>query len=286
MRDVKRPALPLYTKDWLGDLEVRAMEADERGVYADLLMLQWQEGGIDGALISNGKVAKVCGMGQRRFARIWVKIGHKFALNSDGKWRNPRVETERIRADKFSEKQRNRANGRWSADAAAMPSAAYASVSSQILDPRSLLDPIAIQDPERECGSTSANTLPLKAGRVQQIWVAEMRAPIMSGTEEFGELQTLTRAIVAYGEQEARSDLEQYARELIGAFKSWRAAWQAEPGARCPEPTIKAFLRNLARCAETARTGKDPTQARAVVDIRRAPVPYTHLPSKKKGNPA
>ena len=53
----KAPAFQFYVKDWLSDINVLTMSAEERGVYIMLLCLDWNEGGLPD---DHSVLAEVC----------------------------------------------------------------------------------------------------------------------------------------------------------------------------------------------------------------------------------
>jgi hypothetical protein len=69
----KDPAYLFYTKDWLeGTAE---LYPEEKGVYVDLLCYQHQRGYLP---TDKKRLAKMIGIGQEDFERIWEGIKHKF----------------------------------------------------------------------------------------------------------------------------------------------------------------------------------------------------------------
>jgi hypothetical protein len=69
----KDPAYLFYTKDWLeGTAE---LYPEEKGVYIDLLCYQHQRGYLP---TDKKRLAKMIGIGQEDFERIWEGIKHKF----------------------------------------------------------------------------------------------------------------------------------------------------------------------------------------------------------------
>lgn len=107
---MKRPSMPVYVEAWLTDPFTRSLPPEARAVYMDLLLFSWKEDGIEKSLIEDSTtLARICGVSRRLFGRIWGAVQPRFELDSRSKFRNPKVESERSRADKFREKQRNNA---------------------------------------------------------------------------------------------------------------------------------------------------------------------------------
>lgn len=85
------PYLPFYVADWLSDLHVRAMSAEGRGAYIDLLALSWQDGPLPG----DPKVlARMTGASE---ATIKREVMPRFKAQADGTLRHTKI--ERIRAE-------------------------------------------------------------------------------------------------------------------------------------------------------------------------------------------
>jgi uncharacterized protein YdaU (DUF1376 family) len=132
---MKRPWMPFYVTDFLAD--TLDLQADETGIYVLLLLISWQR---DDAAIPNDMqwlkrslTACVSDMHGNRFNRIVPKLLNRyFTLSDDNKYRNKRLVYEREKAEKWSEKQKENANKRWSetnknkylGDATAMPARA------------------------------------------------------------------------------------------------------------------------------------------------------------------
>lgn len=91
-------------------------------MYAELLDIAWDEGGIRTEWIESGSyLAQQLGITRRKFVSIWPSVREKFVEFSPGILSNLRLEQTRAEEDKFSEKQANIANKRWSGDARALP---------------------------------------------------------------------------------------------------------------------------------------------------------------------
>lgn len=107
---VKRPWRAHYTRDWRTDPFVRGLNLEARCVYHELLDIAWDEGGLRTEWLESGLyVAQQIGITRRKFVSIWPRIRDKFEEFSPGIWSNSRLESERLAADSFSEKQANNA---------------------------------------------------------------------------------------------------------------------------------------------------------------------------------
>lgn len=113
------PKCPLYVQDFFGSLRVQKMTAEQRGGYIWLLLLQWQEGGLeddDAALL---ELAKIRGTPDQH--RLLLDA---FPLDPDGLRRNAKMAGVRQEADEYCDLQASKASGRWAkhrANAAAEP---------------------------------------------------------------------------------------------------------------------------------------------------------------------
>lgn len=119
---MKHPWMPVYVPEWLLSGTVRAMSPEARAVYFDLILYSWMEDGIDPGLIEQKRtLAQLCGVSSRKFEQLWTQVRASFEQDSSGFWRCKRVEIERLKADKFSEKQSNVAKLRHAKHATAVP---------------------------------------------------------------------------------------------------------------------------------------------------------------------
>jgi len=92
----KDPAFLFYSKDWLEG--TGEMTPEEKGVYIDLLAHQHQKGSLPP---ETKRLAKLVGLSESDFNRIWVDLATKFIPNGSGRLVNRKlngVVTER--ADK------------------------------------------------------------------------------------------------------------------------------------------------------------------------------------------
>jgi uncharacterized protein YdaU (DUF1376 family) len=109
---VKSPAFQFYPRDYLADANVRAMTFEERGVYVELLALEWNEGGrLPGDV---EKLARVVGVPAERFVPMWMtSLGPCFTLADEGYFYHPRLALEREKQAAHSARQKAKAEKRW-----------------------------------------------------------------------------------------------------------------------------------------------------------------------------
>ncbi len=86
------PFLPLYVNDFLGATTL--WDGEEKGLYAILLILQWQSGPLPEDL---AKLAKTAAYDLRKFRSLWKTVGKKFKSTPKGRI-NLRLEEHRDRA--------------------------------------------------------------------------------------------------------------------------------------------------------------------------------------------
>lgn len=108
----KDPAFLFYPGDWLGG--TLGMSFEEKGAYLEVLVLQW-----NCHRITSEAAKRLVG------EDLWLRIAHKFQVDAKGFF-NQRLETEKIKRRKHSEKQTDNANKRWakknkSGNATALP---------------------------------------------------------------------------------------------------------------------------------------------------------------------
>ena len=90
------------------------MTNEEKGAYITLLCIQWSKGSL-----VESDFQRVCAGMPPHCQRICQS---KFDQDSDGSFKNRRLESVRLEKKEYSQKQRNNANMRWHKDAVAMPS--------------------------------------------------------------------------------------------------------------------------------------------------------------------
>jgi len=84
----KSPYMPLWIDSWKGSGTVAGMTMAERGLYLELLMLQWR----DGALPASDKACwKMVGAEEDEWKTLWPAVEGCFPKGDDGLRRNPRL---------------------------------------------------------------------------------------------------------------------------------------------------------------------------------------------------
>jgi len=91
------------------------MTNEERGAYIALLCIQWSKGSL-----SENDFQRVCIGMPPHSHRI---CQDKFQTDSDGNYRNKRLEAEREKQEQYRKKQTDNANKRWVGNATAYPTA-------------------------------------------------------------------------------------------------------------------------------------------------------------------
>jgi uncharacterized protein YdaU (DUF1376 family) len=93
----KDPAFLFYPNDWIGG--TMGMTFEEKGIYMELLILQFNRGHMTSHMIGQA-------VGQN-----WDKVKDKFKKDTEGRWYNERLDTEKDRRLKFTESRRNNKKG-------------------------------------------------------------------------------------------------------------------------------------------------------------------------------
>lgn len=113
----KPPAFQFYPKDWLSDLAVRSMTAEQRGYYIDLLATAWLEDGIPA---DEDQLRRIMGLTKRRFDAVWSELRSKWVSDGNGKLVNPRQERYRDEMRGLVERRREAgkrgAEARWNSE--------------------------------------------------------------------------------------------------------------------------------------------------------------------------
>ena len=107
----KAPAFQFYADDFLAG--TITMTNEEKGAYISLLCIQWSRG-----FLTESDFQRVCAGMPTHSHGICQS---KFQIDSDGNYKNKRLEAERIKQKEYSEKQRDIANMRWKSNANALP---------------------------------------------------------------------------------------------------------------------------------------------------------------------
>ena len=108
----KAPAFQFYADDFLAG--TITMTNEEKGAYITLLCIQWSKGWL-----LESDFQRVCAGMPTHSHSICQS---KFDKDSDGSFKNRRLESVRVQKKEYSQKQRNNANIRWNKDAIPMPS--------------------------------------------------------------------------------------------------------------------------------------------------------------------
>lgn len=98
------PAFQFYPQDFL--VGTAMLSAEETGAYIRLLCYQWTNDGLP-----NDKVvlARIAGCDGNAIASIWDKFG----ICQDGKLRNDRLESIRVKQNEYRAKQKANSEKRW-----------------------------------------------------------------------------------------------------------------------------------------------------------------------------
>ncbi len=98
MAKEKAPTFQFYPRDFMGDLNVQAMDWDERGVYFWLLCLCWCEETIPA---DPAELANICRIPRKKFTRIWDRVGRCFTTDEQGMLRHARLDAQRKHYEEF-----------------------------------------------------------------------------------------------------------------------------------------------------------------------------------------
>ena len=100
----KSPAFQFYPQDFL--VGTAMLSAEETGAYIRLLCYQWTNDGLpnDKAIL-----ARIAGCDGNAIASVWDKFG----ICQDGKLRNTRLESIRVKQNEYRAKQKANSEKRW-----------------------------------------------------------------------------------------------------------------------------------------------------------------------------
>jgi len=87
----KMAMLAWWPSDYLA--ATRGFTLAERGAYTDLLWYSWEMGGLPAEV---PRLARMLGIGEEEFKRVWPALQSKFIRNSQNLLVNPRLERERL----------------------------------------------------------------------------------------------------------------------------------------------------------------------------------------------
>lgn len=100
---------PFYPSDFLADMNVQAMNLEERGLYVTLLCLDWQE---DGLPTDMKKIAKILKISEKKLKNLFSSMEMCFTVHNS-KLHNNRLIKERKKVSDIIEKRSNAAKSRW-----------------------------------------------------------------------------------------------------------------------------------------------------------------------------
>jgi len=93
----KSPAFPFYASDFLSDLNVIVLTADEVGAYILLMAVCWRETFLPDSL---DELAAIARLQPGQFKTSWERrLSRCFAQRDDGSWVHPRLEKERAKQE-------------------------------------------------------------------------------------------------------------------------------------------------------------------------------------------
>jgi len=114
MAKEKAPAFQFYPRDWLSDINVRAMTHEERGMYWDLCAHEWLEGRLPD---NPEEIARILDVTPEELAPHWDRIRSCFETTRAGYLVHPRLKRERKKQRERKKKQSDSglkgANRRW-----------------------------------------------------------------------------------------------------------------------------------------------------------------------------
>lgn len=114
---MKNPYMPFWVDDYVRG--VRRLSLEAKGLYVDMLLELWIVGKLPNDL---DYIADELRINPRTFRRVFKLISSKFRVDSEF-ISHSRVDEERSKLNKKSEKARDSANSRWSKDANAYANA-------------------------------------------------------------------------------------------------------------------------------------------------------------------
>jgi uncharacterized protein YdaU (DUF1376 family) len=110
----KAPAFQFYPGDFMSDFNVIVMSGAEVGAYALLMSACWLENGVNNDMEELAILSK---MTTEEFESSWSRrLSRCFVLREDGKWDHPRLQAERVKQQRFSQKMSDAANRRHAND--------------------------------------------------------------------------------------------------------------------------------------------------------------------------
>lgn len=125
----KSPAFQFYVKDWLGSQRVRLLTPEQRGCYIDLMSHCWDGPGLPDDLEELEILSGYKGSDFEE--RIWKKLKQFFYKNTDEKLHHERLDDERKKQKKYSQKQRDAAKAMHAKRLASMPRHSHGTATAQ-----------------------------------------------------------------------------------------------------------------------------------------------------------
>lgn len=106
----KAAGFTFFVKDWMTDADVRSMSAFARGVYIDLLAVNWWSASLPQKCVL--QLAKVIGIDARSFRKVWPTLAPHFVEVAPGRISNKRLILEAVALIGTRErKRRQRSSG-------------------------------------------------------------------------------------------------------------------------------------------------------------------------------
>jgi uncharacterized protein YdaU (DUF1376 family) len=102
MATEQSPAFQAYPRDFVGDLDVAALDLEQVGFYWMLLCYAWMKDGLPDDF---SKISRALRISTAKFQKLWEVVGEKFYRDDEGKWRNARQEEEREKQRKYREER-------------------------------------------------------------------------------------------------------------------------------------------------------------------------------------
>lgn len=69
------PYMPFRVRDWLADSHVRRMTFEERGIYLELILFNYEDDGLPSEI---EELARLCHLPLKKFERIWHRLSRHF----------------------------------------------------------------------------------------------------------------------------------------------------------------------------------------------------------------
>lgn len=102
----KNPWMKFYVKDYMMDIDVKALTYEEKGLYTDMLFLMWDNGGVLPGDMT--ELSKILGISCKKFTKKFQKISKFFQkVETDGKvfLTQKRLNKEWNKAEQISDKR-------------------------------------------------------------------------------------------------------------------------------------------------------------------------------------